>query len=52
MRDPKNCLQICKFFDPLVMEYVLDVNDAGRLEKSNPIVEKFYSLIREDSVSA
>lgn len=52
VRDPKNCLQICKFFDPLIMDNNIDVNESQRLEKPNPIVEKFYAMTREDSVSA
>ena len=27
MRDPKNCLQICKFFDPMTMEADIDANE-------------------------
>jgi hypothetical protein len=35
------------------MERVLNVNDSGKIEKSNAILEKFYALIREEnSVSA
>ena len=52
MRDPRNCLQICKFFDPLIMDNNIIVNEQQRLEKPNPIVEKFYAMTREDSVSA
>jgi Phosphoinositide 3-kinase family, accessory domain (PIK domain) len=52
MKDPRNCLQICKFFDPLIMDNNIDVNESQRLEKPNPIVEKFYAMTREDSVSA
>ena len=51
-RDYRNCLQICKFFDPLIMDNGIDVNENQRLEKPNPIVDKFYILTREDSVSA
>lgn len=51
-RDYRNCLEICKFFDPLIMTKDIDIDDNQKLEKPNPIVEKFYTLTREDSVSA
>jgi hypothetical protein len=34
------------------MDSSLDVNESQKLEKPNPIVEKFYAMTREDSVSA
>ena len=30
----------------------IDVNEYGKVEKPNPIVDKFYIMTREDSVSA
>jgi len=30
----------------------VDVNESNNLEKPSPIVDKFYILTREDSVSA
>lgn len=30
----------------------IDVNESGKVDKPNPIVDKFYTMTREDSVSA
>jgi hypothetical protein len=51
-KDPKNCLQICRFYDHITMMKDVDVNESGKVEKPNPIVDKFYIMTREDSVSA
>ena len=51
-KDPKNCLQISKIYDHITMMKDIDVNESGKVKKANPIVDKFYIMIREETVSA